>query len=103
MKSNKLQSTFSFMQKMKKISLLSLACLWLVYLVSINHAATQSFELDSSKQEIKGVDHQILVLNVEATGLQAIERLEGVSKDLSFVQTENIYYLADSKDAVALR
>jgi hypothetical protein len=49
------------------------------------------------------VDHQILVLNVEATGLQAIERIEGVSKDLSFVQTENIYYLADSKDAVALR
>ncbi|MBT4649000.1 hypothetical protein HOC14_01585 [bacterium] len=91
------------MHKIKKLSLVGLVCLWLVYMVSINHAANQSFEVDSFKQEIKGLEHNILVLNVEATSLQTIERIEDMSKGLSFVQTEDIYYLTDSKEAMALR
>ena len=91
------------MHKIKKLSLGILVGLWLVYIISINHAANQSFEVDNFKQEIKGLEHSILVLNVEATSLQTIERIEDISKNLSFVQTEDIYYLTDSKEAMALR
>ena len=99
----KLQAVVKIIHKMKKISIFSLVFLWLAYLVSINHAATQSFELDVLNQNIKTLGQQVLLLNVSATELQSIERIENDSKNLSLVQTEGVYYLTDTKEAVALR
>ncbi|MCB9802764.1 hypothetical protein H6761_01960 [Candidatus Nomurabacteria bacterium] len=99
----KLQMPFNLLHSFKKICLFSLVFLWLGYLVSINHAATQSFELDDLNQGIKDLNQQILLLNVKATGLQSIERIENASKNLDLVKTDNIYYLASHEQAVALR
>lgn len=94
---------FSLTKRFKKIALFSLVFLWLGYLVSINHAATQSFELNNLTQDIKTLDQQILLLNVKATGLQSIERIENASKNLDLVKTDGIYYLNSHDQAVALR
>lgn len=93
----------ALMPKAKKISIVSLVFLWLIYLVSANHAANQSFEIDSLSKELQNTQHQILLMNVESGELQSIERIENASKSLSLVQTKDVYYLVDNREIVALK
>ena len=91
------------LKKSRTISFAGVVLLMLVYLVSTNYAATQSFELNSLGTEIKDLGYQTLLLNVKASELQSIERIENASKSLSLVQTKNVYYLLDTKEIVALK
>ena len=100
-KTNKKLSVIS--KKIKPFSLICLVFMWLVYLVSTNYAANQSFELDALGKNIKTLQQEVLFLNVEASELQSIERIETVSNDLSLVQIKDIYYLTDDREAVALK
>lgn len=100
---NKILSITNILGKSKKVSLVSLAVLGLVYLISTNHAANQSFALDNLDKELKNTEHQILLLNVKASELQSIERIENASKGLSLVQTKDVYYLVNQPEVVALK
>ena len=87
------QKLATISKKVRPFSLICLVFMWLVYLVSTNYAANQSFELDALSKDIKTLQQEVLFLNVEASELQSIERIETISKDLSLVQTKDIYYL----------
>ncbi len=92
-----------FLPAAKKMMVFSLAAIWLVYLFSVNHASSQSFKLNDLSQTLQETEHQILLLNVQSGELQSIERIENASKNLSLVQTKDVYYLANGSDAVALK
>lgn len=100
---NQLPMFLNLVHRFKKVTMFSLFFLWLGYLVSINHAAGQSFEMDALSGDLKQVNQDILLLNVKATSLQSIERIEGASKNLNLVKTNDIYYLTDHQGVVALR
>ncbi len=100
---NHLPMFLNLVSRFKKVTMFSLFFLWLGYLVSINHAAGQSFEMDALSGDLKQVNQDILLLNVKATGLQSIERIENASRNLNLVKTDNIYYLTDREAIVALK
>ncbi len=93
----------AILPKIKRTSIVSLVFLWLIYLLSANHAANQSFELDNIQKQLQDTQHQILLLNVQSGELQSVERIENASKNLSLVQTKDVYYLVDNREIVALK
>lgn len=101
----KLRNSWRFIKKINTFSLVGVVVLMIVMLVSSNYANSQNLERAELAKNIRSNEDEIRLLNTQVSELQTTERLEQESQklDLVKIQTEDIYYLSDNQDRVALK
>lgn len=83
----------------------AIAVLFLVMLVFSNYANSQNLARNELMKDIRIVEDELRLLDAGVSQLQTTERIETESQrlDLVKIQTQDVYYLADVDEKVALK
>ena len=90
-------------KKFKSLMLFIIVILFMTTLGLVNSGTNQTWFKDELINNVEKVEHQLLLLNVQASELQSMERIETESKKLNLVKIAKIYHLTDKKDKVVLK
>ena len=79
--------------------------LLMTMLVSTNYANSQNLKRTDLNRGVKTMEDELRLLNTTISELQTTERVENESKklDLVKIQAEDIYYLSNAEERVALK
>lgn len=75
--------------------------LFLAHLITANHTATQSYEINEYREQRKALLAENQKLNLHVIELRSSERLLAESKRLNFVTTDTVRYISP-KTSIAL-
>ena len=90
-------------KKFKPLMLFVIVILFMINLGLVNAGTNQTWSKDKLSNNLDKVEHELLLLNAKASGLQSIERIEMESKKLNLVKIAKIYHLIKKVDKVALK
>ena len=72
---------------------LSCAVLLLVYIATVNNVATAGFTVSELQREVGGLKKERAELQLQASALGSLQRVETESRTLSLTPVQNIEYL----------
>ena len=74
--------------------------LGLVYLFVINGLGTKGYQIRKLEEQVRAIENDQKNLQLQASDLQSINRIEAAAKQLNFVPNSNVTYLKDSDFAL---
>ena len=80
--------------------LIAIVFFGLLYLFQINSLGTKGYEIQKLQQEIKVLGDQQKSLQIQASNLQSISRIQEQATALNFVPSTNVTYLKNSDFAL---
>jgi len=87
--------------KILNLSILTgIVLLSLVYLFEINALGTKGYEIKKLEQQVREVEEEQKNLQMRASDLQSINRIQENAQKLNFVPSTNVVYLKDTDFAL---
>jgi len=87
-------------RKLNIVLLASLVLLGFGYLFQINSLGTTGYEIKKVEKQIQALQQEQKSLQLDASDLQSIERVQAEATKLNFVPSENVTYLKDPNFAL---
>jgi len=77
----------------------------MIMLITTNYANSQILERNDLSKQLKIAEDEMRLINATVSELQTTQRIESESQRLNLVkvQTNDVFYLDDSRDTVALK
>ncbi len=72
----------------------------LLYLFQVNSMGTKGYEIRRLEQQVRQVESEQKNLQIKASDLQSIDRIQSNAQSLNFVPATNVTYLKDSDFAL---
>ncbi len=94
------QASASQSQKLNTVLIASLLLLGFGYLFQINSLGTTGYEIKKVEKQIQLLQQEQKSLQLDASDLQSIERVQAEAVKLNFVPSENVTYLTDPNFAL---
>lgn len=94
------QASVAQSRKLNIVLLSGLLLLGFGYLFQINSLGTTGYEIKKIEKQIHALQQEQKSLQLDASDLQSIERVQAEAVKLNFVPSENVTYLTDPNFAL---